>query len=132
MVQVDFQSCPKPLNKLSKFTQKHLADIVLHMHMHKSTHTNKHPLHEGMCPKFFTTYNSVSWWGWEEAWLVINEEEFLAMSGELGSEIFRMRMLHIPWKLKRPKYTAKGDCLRSGNITLLNRHFDSQYFSISS
>lgn len=53
------------------------------------------------------------------------------MSGELGREIFRMRMLHIPWELQKPEHIAKGGSLSSGEVTFLNGHFYPQHFSIS-
>lgn len=121
--KMDIQICPISWNT-SKFTQKHLVVIVLHMYTYKSTL-------EGMYRKVFSTYNSVSWWGWKEAWLIFNEEELLPMSAELNSEIIRSRMLHAPWELQRLKHTTKRGSVSWGNITLLNRHFDSQHFGIS-
>lgn len=123
-----FQTCPIPPNKLSKFLQKHpLTQYCPCTHIKENT--GAHSLLEGICPDGFSTYNSVSWWGWKEARLVINEEELLAMSAKLDTEIIRFRMLHTRWELQRPK--REMAFLPMGNIILLNRPFDSQHFSIS-
>lgn len=82
-------------------------------------------------PEAFTTYNSVSRRGWKEGSLVFDEEEILTVSAELSGEVVTVRILHSGWELHRPKHVTQGWVLRLPVVTPLNRHPDSQHFSIS-